>query len=141
MEKTSKNKWQVRLAALSIFILGLIAGALALNLYHTRFSPSVERPWGGRPPFTRLAELTQQLDLTAEQSAEVEKILSEARTRLMEIRKESEPKFSEIRRQTEERLQQTLSTEQWQKFQQIKTEMRGRRGERGRGRRRPDADR
>lgn len=141
MEKTNKNKWQVRLAALSIFILGFIAGALALNLYDARFSPSDGRPRGGRPPFSRLAELTQQLDLTPEQNAEVEKILGEARTRLMEIRKESEPKFSEIRRQTEERLQQALTSEQWQKFQQIKTEMSGRRGEHRRGRRKPDADR
>ena len=33
MDTTTKSKWQVRLAAILIFVLGFAAGALALNAY------------------------------------------------------------------------------------------------------------
>ncbi len=33
MDTTTKSKWQVRLAAVLIFVLGFAAGALALNAY------------------------------------------------------------------------------------------------------------
>lgn len=132
---TGKNRWQVQLAALGLFALGFIAGALLLNLYHSRnLSAGVERERGG-PRFLRTENLTEQLNLTAEQETEVDKIFDEARAQLSELRKQSEPKFGEIRKQTEARLQQVLSAEQWQQFQQLKSHMQERRGERRRGRR------
>jgi len=33
MDKSSKNRWQVRAAAAVIFLLGLAAGILAVNVY------------------------------------------------------------------------------------------------------------
>ena len=33
MDRIAKGKWQVRLAALAVFVLGFAAGALALNAY------------------------------------------------------------------------------------------------------------
>ncbi len=38
MNIESKSKWQIRIATLSIFILGFVAGAFALNAYHLWFS-------------------------------------------------------------------------------------------------------
>jgi Spy/CpxP family protein refolding chaperone len=131
MQTTGKNKWQVQAAAFALFALGFIAGALLLNLYHSRnLSTGAGRDRGGS--FSRTENLTEQLNLTAEQSLEVEKIFDEARAQLAELRKQSEPKFSDIRRQTEERLQQVLSAEQWQQFQQLKSRMQDKRGRRGR---------
>lgn len=138
MENSSKNKWQVRVAALALFALGFLAGALVLNLYHTRklatANPSESGRRGGAS-FLKSENLTEQLNLSTEQSTEVEKIFSDAKAQLTELRKQSEPKFSEIRKQTEERLQQVLTPEQWQQFQQLKSAMRERRGDRKRGRR------
>jgi Spy/CpxP family protein refolding chaperone len=140
MENVSKNRWQVRLAAIAIFALGFLAGALVLNLYHVRKAASPNpSDRGHRGPFFRSENLTEQLNLTAEQSTEVEKIFNDARTQLTEVRKQSEPKFSEIRKQTEERLQQVLTPEQWQQFQQMKNEMREKRGDRKRGRKDKDS--
>jgi Spy/CpxP family protein refolding chaperone len=141
MENSNKNRWQVRLAAIALFALGFLAGALVLNLYHARNLSTSGREYRGGPRFLRTENLTEQLDLSAEQSTEVDKIFNEARTQLTEIRKQSEPKFSEIRKQTEERLQQVLTPEQWQQFQQLKSEMRERRGDRKRGRRDLDGSR
>jgi Spy/CpxP family protein refolding chaperone len=136
MENTGKNKWQVQLAALGLFALGFLAGALVLNLYHSRQVSASGRGDRGGAPFFRPEKLTEQLKLTPEQAAEVEKIFDDARVQLSEVRKQSEPKFSDIRKQTEERLQQVLTAEQWQQFQQMKSQMQERRGgERRRGRR------
>ena len=38
------------------------------------------------------------------------------------------PRVTEIRRQADEQLQKTLTPEQWQQFQQMRDEMRGRGG-------------
>jgi Spy/CpxP family protein refolding chaperone len=141
MENSNKNRWQVRLAAIALFALGFLAGALVLNLYHSRNLPAGGGGPRGGSRISRTESLTEQLNLTAEQSTEVDKIFNEARTQLTELRKQSEPKFSEIRKQTEERLQQILTAEQWQQFQQLKSEMRERRPDRKRGRREADGPR
>ncbi|HEV3470328.1 MAG TPA: periplasmic heavy metal sensor [Pyrinomonadaceae bacterium] len=120
-----RNKWQVRLVALGIFVLGFAAGALALNAY---------RGWArGRARADAPHLLFKRLNLTDEQRTQAEQILSDARRQMNELRRESEPRFAEIRRQADERLRQVLTPEQFQQFQQLKEEARGRR--RGRGRR------
>ncbi|MEW6129044.1 MAG: hypothetical protein AB1757_18545 [Acidobacteriota bacterium] len=139
MDKTTKNRWVVWSAVFGIFALGFASGMLALNLYHKRLPSSFAGR--GEPPILRLDVMTEKLDLTSEQRAEVEKIFSDTRAQMGELRKQSEPKFAEIRQQTESRLQQVLSAEQWEKFQQMKNEMHQRRGRRERGRRDFDGSR
>lgn len=128
MDKTIRNKWQVRLAALIIFLLGFVAGALALNGYYS---------WrrGARAQTSRQDRFEQMLDrlqLGAEQKAQVQQILGDAREELGALRRESEPRVDEIRQHADARLQQVLTPEQWQQFRQLRDEMRGPR-RRGRG--------
>jgi Spy/CpxP family protein refolding chaperone len=126
MDTISKSKWQVRGAAILIFLLGFTAGALALNAY---------RRWErGRPPLSpeqRFARLAENLKLNADQKAQVQKIFDETRNELQGLRKESEPRVGEIRKKADERLQKVLTPEQWTQFQQMRNEMRNR-GRRGR---------
>ena len=127
MDKTARSKWQVRIAAVMIFMLGFVAGALALNAY---------RAWArNRPQVDRLEQMATRLQLDADQKTKVQQIFSDTRQQLQALRKESEPRVSEIRQQTDQRLQQVLTVDQWQKFQQMRGEMRDRRG-RGDGDRR-----
>lgn len=128
MDKVAKNKWQVRVAALVIFLLGVAAGALALNVYK-----SFSRAGTGDGRRGGFEEMLDRLQLTAEQKAQAQQILAEARRQMREARKASEPRMNDIRRQTDERLRQTFTPEQWEKFQQMKEEM-GKR-KRGGGRR------
>lgn len=125
MNNMTRNKWQVRLAAFIIFVLGFAAGALALNAYRawTRAEGRGGPGRGGRG----LERVVERLDLTAEQRAQVRQILDEARAEIDAMRKESEPRFEEVRRRSDERLRQVLTPEQWQQFQKMKEEMRGRR--------------
>ena len=121
MDTIQKGKWQVRVAALLIFVVGFAAGALALNVY---------KRWGrtGQPQSRqdRFERMLDRLNLSAEQKTQVQQILSDTRGQLQTLRKESEPRFEEIRRQADERLQKVLTPEQWQQFQKERSEMRGR---------------
>ena len=120
MNNVAKNRWQVRIAAVIIFVLGFTAGILALNVYRglTR---------GG--PGNRIDELADRLQLTADQKTKVQEIFSDTREQLRAARQEMEPRMAEIRRQADGRLQAVLTPEQWQKFQRLRDE----RQRRGRG--------
>ena len=124
MNSLTRSKWQLRAAAVVIFLLGVAAGTLA---------PLAYRGWthGGRQQRGRdgFEPMLQRLELRDEQKSQVKQILTETREQFRALRRESEPRERELRQRTDERLRQVLTPEQWEKFQ---TEMRERRG-RGRG--------
>jgi Spy/CpxP family protein refolding chaperone len=126
MDNVTKNRWQVRIAALIIFVLGFTAGILALNVYR-----SVVRGGG---PGGRIDELAERLNLTTDQKTKVQEIFSDTREQLRAVRRETEPRMAEIRRQADGRLQTVLTPEQWEQFQKLRDE----RQRRGRGRGGPD---
>jgi Spy/CpxP family protein refolding chaperone len=126
MDKITKNRWQVRAAAVIIFLLGFAAGALALNAYR-----AWSRGGGQASRQDRFEQMLDRLQINGEQKAQVQQILGDTRQQLQALRKESEPKVTEIRQQADERLQKVLTPEQWQRFQQMRDEMRSR-GRRGR---------
>jgi len=123
MDNVTRNKWQVRVAAMIIFVLGFTAGILALNVYR-----GVVRGGGGGGG--RMDELSERLNLTTEQKTKVQEIFSDTREQLRAVRQETEPRMVEIRRQADGRLQTVLTPEQWEKFQKLRDDRRGR----GRGR-------
>src|SRR6185295_20203376 len=125
MNNVAKNRWQVRIAAIIIFVLGFTAGILALNVYRGL-------AWGRQG--NRIDELAERLQLSAEQKTKVQEIFSDTREQLRAARQEMEPKMAEIRRQADGRLQTVLTREQWEKFQRMRDE----RQRRGRGPRGPD---
>jgi Spy/CpxP family protein refolding chaperone len=122
MNNITKNRWQVRVAAAIIFVLGFTAGILALNIYRG-LARAVGRD--------RFEQLSERLNLTADQKTKVQQIFGDTREQLGALRRESEPRMKEIRQQADERLKQVLTEEQWQQFQTMRDETRGRRGGRG----------
>jgi ElaB/YqjD/DUF883 family membrane-anchored ribosome-binding protein len=72
----------------------------------------------------RFEKIFNELGLTNEQKAEVQKIVGETRERLQRLSEESEPRVKEIRGRADERFQQVMTAEQWQRFQQLRDEMR-----------------
>lgn len=129
MDRASKNRWQVRVATMIIFVLGFAAGILALNVYR-----GLARGGERRDRFEQMAE---KLQLSAEQRTKVQEIFADTREQLRAVRRDSEPKMNEIRRQADGRLQTVLTPEQWQKFQSTRDEMRHRGGRGGPRRDRP----
>jgi len=126
MDITNRNKWQVRLAAIVIFLLGFAAGALTLNAYKRWSRSGVEASRQDR--FERMLDTLQ---LNADQKTQIHQILDDTREQLQALKKESEPRVSEIRQQTDERLQKVLTPDQWKQFQQERDKLRGH-GRRGR---------
>lgn len=122
MNNFTRNRWQVRVAAAIIFVLGFTAGILALNIYRGLARAD------GRDRFEHLSE---RLNLNADQKTKVQTILGDTREQLRALRRESEPRVDEIRRQADERLKQVLNEEQWQQFQTMRNERRRGRGPRG----------
>jgi len=120
MNNIVRNKWQVRIAAGIIFVLGFTAGILALNLYRGLAHRG--------EPRDRLEQLSQRLDLNADQKTKVQQIFSDTREQLRAVRRESEPRVNDIRAQADQKLQQVLTPDQWQRFQKIRSEARDRRG-------------
>ena len=114
-----KNKWQIRLATLSIFFLGFIAGAFALNAYHLWFG-AAKQPTKRE----RFEDAYNQLNLNETQKIEVQKLVGEIREKVQNVRQESEPRLQEIRSQHDEKLQRVLTAEQWNKFQRLREEIR-----------------
>jgi len=125
MDTVSRNKWQVRGVAILIFVLGFAAGMLALGSY---------RAWSRRAagPGDRFNQMATRLQLNDDQKTKVQQIFGDTRQQLQSLRKESEPRVSEIRQQTDQKLQQVLTPPQWNQFQQLRDEMRARRGPGGR---------
>ena len=113
MDSSARSKWQVRIAVLLLFVVGFIAGALAMNIYRSRhWAPRA----GGRGGFEQMLD---RLNLTQDQRTQVGEIFEDARKQLAELRKDSEPKFRDVRKNTDERLQSVLTPEQWEQFQQM----------------------
>ena len=127
MDRNTGNRWQIRVAAVIIFLLGFAAGALALNVYRawSRGGTQVSRE-------DRFEQMSERLKLNEGQKSQVQKILGDTREQLQALRRESEPRVTEIRREADEHLQKVLTPEQWQQFQQMRDEMHGK-GRRGRG--------
>ena len=122
MDNNTRSKWQLRGAITLVFVLGFLAGALALNLY---------RGWARRPPRgDRFEHLSKRLQLREDQKPKVKQIFGDSREQLSALRKESEPRVTQIRQQTDQRLQEVLTAEQWQRFEQMRNETRSRRGRR-----------
>lgn len=119
MDSEKKSIWQIRLATLSIFLLGLISGAFALHSYHLWFGAAKEPT-----KQEKYEEAFNQLGLSEAQKSEVQKIVGETRDKLLRLRQESEPRVQEIRAQNDENLQKVMSPEQWQQFQQEREKIR-----------------
>jgi Spy/CpxP family protein refolding chaperone len=126
MESNSKNKWQVRIAAVIIFALGFAAGALSLNLYNSRQSaePDLNRP-------RRIEHMLDRLNLNQEQRARMEEIMKDTRARMDAERDASRPRMREIRGESRRRMQEILTPAQWDELQKMMRDREGRRRRRG----------
>jgi Spy/CpxP family protein refolding chaperone len=125
MNNIAKNRWQVRVAAGIIFVLGFVSGILALNVY---------RAWArnSMTPSDRFEEMSRQLQLNEDQKTKVKQIFNDTREQLRALRQEAEPKVIDIRKQADDRLVQVLTPEQWKKFQVLRDDNRQRRPRRPR---------
>jgi Spy/CpxP family protein refolding chaperone len=106
-----RNGWQVIAASIAVFVLGVLAGAFSLHLYGSRQRGAGEQ----RGP--QIKRIIDNLNLNADQKAQVEVIFNDTRNRLRDIKRESQPKYDEVRRNGRAQLQKVLTPEQWKQLE------------------------
>jgi len=116
----NKFNWQIRTAAMSIFFLGFVGGALALNAYQIWFGAGSSQESKSQ----RFERMFDPLNLSDAQKAGVSKIVGETREEIQSLKKERESRIREIRGRADERFKQIFNDEQWAKFQALRDEFR-----------------
>jgi Spy/CpxP family protein refolding chaperone len=93
---------------------------------------------GGRGMMMNADRLADQLNLTPDQKTKVESILQEQRTQMSALREDTSmsqedrrTKMQSIMQDTRSKIRDVLNDEQKQKFDQMATQGRGRRGQEG----------
>lgn len=117
MDRENTFNWKVRGATLGIFLLGCIAGALALNAYQIWF--------GGASNTTkhqRFEKVLNEVQLSDTQRTDFQKIMSDAREEYKN--RPPNPEVEAIRQRADEKIKQVLTSEQWEKFQRLRNEFR-----------------
>ena len=128
-------------AVLGVFLVGVAVGIVSTHLFYAR---SFRHP--GAPPFLAgdvfVEHLERQLDLTAEQKAEVERILEKSRREGEVLREEMRPRLEGIFERSSAEIEKILTAEQLKEFEQVRHLQRRRMGRfiQGRPGRRPPPD-
>ena len=120
MEGRTKNGNKARLFVVAVFIIGVAAGALSMNLYLKPTSREQRR----RPDM--LSKMSEELGLTADQKSRIDAIIKETFGQYNKIKDDAEPCFKEIkprfdavREAGREKMRAVLSEEQLPKFEQM----------------------
>jgi len=123
------NTWKVILATLVIFVAGLVTGVLVVWHSGNVFaSPSqrqpgtphpgpVVSPYGLRLDFLRRVE--RDLNLTAAQREQIDKLLRESQERSRKIMEPVAPQIREELDQTRQEFRKVLTPEQGAKFDEL----------------------
>ncbi len=109
---------KVRIAFVTVFLLGFAAGALSLLLYVRRFEPGPPAGWAGRFDRERyVRQLTEAVGLRAEQMNELDAILDETRKEFLAVRTRLQPQFEEVKQRARGRIREILTAEQQPRFE------------------------
>ena len=116
------NRLKLAAGVILIFLVGALAGALGTGEYFRnrmeRFGP------GGPPPHLRksmvVKRMTEDLDLTEVQRAEIEKIVEESEAEVMAIRRTYLPEIKKVLDQSFELMKTKLDAKQRKKLEDLK---------------------
>ena len=99
------------LVIVTTFLLGLLVGVVVGPLIWRRPPQPPQGSFQGM-----VDQISNELSLTQDQRTQVEKILTETRTQLQDVRKQ----FSQIRASSRDRISAVLTPEQQQAFEKYK---------------------
>ena len=103
-----KRTVQAKLLILAVFVVGLLSGAILLDLYETRVFSSDQR--GGRG--VSRVSYVEYLQLTEEQEAGVAVILEGTREGFRELRRQTQPLYEQLRENTQKEIRELLTEPQ-----------------------------
>lgn len=110
---TTKARGEAAALVAVVFLLGALLGFVGNHLWG-------ERVWGMRdttpPPNHLSVELTQDLQLTADQQKQLNGIIADTQAKWRALYNPLEPQRAEIRQQSHEQMRKILTPEQLPKF-------------------------
>ena len=144
------NAWKIILAALVIYVAGIVSGGLAIKMRQDArvdsAQPGRERPFNRGPmrPDRQMEHLLGRLDrdlqLSAEQRQQIEVIMKEGRVRMRSMWQEIAPLYRKEFQSTNQRISdEVLNPEQKVKFKEL-LKNRSKAGEHRRHRRGEDGE-
>lgn len=134
MNEKSKGPLKTWLVLLAVFILGAVTGVGLSGVYRSRANASF-RESRSHDRQVMFEKIRNDLNLNAEQSKELQKVLDETAAEFRALRGELRPRYEELRLKARGRMRALLTAEQQQKFDGLMAEIDARRQNNdGRGR-------
>ena len=129
---------------LAVFLIGVVSGTVATNIYDARVQGQVtttpgSRPRGGDRDRTPGRENGRErvfsyLKLTDEQKVQFQKIMDETRSEYVQLQTKTQPEFEAIRQRSFARIAEILTEEQRKLHEEMVNRSRDRMRGRGGGR-------
>jgi hypothetical protein len=125
MDSNTNSQTKARVIVVSVFVIGFVAGALALNLYQRlTSSSSKDMPHNGTEFLVK--RMNDKVGLSSEQQEQIKKILDETNDKYRDIRKDMEPRikdfeprFNAVRQESRDRIRALLTLDQLPKYEQM----------------------
>ena len=121
-----KRTAQAKLLILAVFVIGVVSGAILMDVYETRVFSSDDRSGRG-------VSYVEYLQLTQEQEAEVAAILEGTREGFRELRGQTRPMYDQLRENTRNEIRELLTEPQRALYNEWIEDQRQRRRDRERG--------
>ena len=126
MNEKSNSRLKTWLVLVAVFILGAVTGVGLSGVYRSKANASFSEA-RGRHHQEMFERIRNDLDLNAEQSKEMQKVLDETAGEFRTLRGELRPRYEELRRKARGRMRGILTPDQQQKFDTLMTEIDARR--------------
>jgi Spy/CpxP family protein refolding chaperone len=126
----TKSRFKTWLVLVVIFVLGAVTGVGLGGVYRSKSDASF-RDSPGRHREALFEKMRTDLNLTAEQSKEMRKVLDETGNEFRALRSELRPRYEELRMKTRGRMRALLTQDQQGKFDSLMAEIDARRQREG----------
>ena len=126
MNENSNGRLKTWLVLIAVFVLGAVTGAGLSGVYRSKANASF-REAPARDRQAMFEKIRNDLNLNAEQSKEIQKVLDETGNEFRTLRSELRPRYEELRLKARGRMRAVLSAEQQQKFDALMAEIDSRR--------------
>lgn len=133
MNEKSGSRWKTWLVLVAVFVLGAVTGIGIGGVYRSRANASL-RASRQHDRQVMFEKIRHDLNLTAEQANEMQKVLDETAGEFRALRGELRPRYEELRLKARGRMRGLLTSEQQQKFDALMTEIDARRQSEGNNR-------
>jgi hypothetical protein len=123
---------QAKLLILAIFIIGVLTGAVLMDVYETRVFSRNESRSGRSGNIRETRSFQEFLELTEEQQSQVDLVLEATRESFRTLREQTRPLYDDLREDSRGQIRAILTEEQLVRFDEW-IEREGQRERRGRG--------